>query len=138
VIYGDLFRSQFTLPWHLTTLEAVKEYYRVLNEGGCMLVNIISSVQGRGSQFLSAELATFRQVFPQVRVFAVNDAADMESIQSIMLLAVKSESENGRSLEDTGLEGFPDNDVTQLVPGGFQVLTDDLAPVDFYMAKAIP
>jgi spermidine synthase len=133
VIYGDLFRSQYTLPWHLTTMEAVQAYYRMLNNGGCMLVNIISSVQGPGSQFLSAELATFRQVFPQVKVFAVYDPGKLEDIQSVMLVAVKIETE----FPVIDLAGLPVSDITVFIPGGFPELTDDLAPVDFYMAQAI-
>jgi predicted membrane-bound spermidine synthase len=133
VIYGDLFRSQYTLPWHLTTIEAVQEYYRMLNDGGCMMVNIISSVQGPGSRFLSAELATFRQVFPHVRAYSVDDPADRESVRSIMLIAVKTEGE----VPSVDLSGYVLSDVTGLVPGGLPVLTDDFAPVDYLMAAAI-
>jgi spermidine synthase len=136
VIYGDLFRSQYTLPWHLTTLEAVKEYYRVLNEGGCMLVNIISSLQGPGSEFLSAEFSTFREVFPHASVFAVDDPSDLRSVQSIILAAAKSESVDD-PLKRLEFDDLLSHDVTHLFTGNDELLTDEYAPVDYMMGKAI-
>jgi predicted membrane-bound spermidine synthase len=133
VVYGDLFRSQYTLPWHLTTLEAAVEYYRVLNDGGCMMVNIISPIQGPGSRFLSAELATFSKVFDHVRIYGIDDPDERETIQSIMLVAMKSKGE----FPAVDLSGYTVSDVTGLVPGGIPILTDDFAPVDYFMAAAI-
>jgi ubiquinone/menaquinone biosynthesis C-methylase UbiE len=136
VIYGDLFRSQYTLPWHLTTLEAVKEYYRILNPGGCMLVNIISSIKGPGSEFLASQLYTFEQIFPYVSVYAVNDHENLESIQSMMLVAVKSE-EIHRMKENPIFSSYLENEVTSLMQQSPEILTDDHAPVDYFMGKAI-
>lgn len=134
VIYGDLFRSQYTLPWHLTTLEAVKEYDRLLNEGGCMLVNIISSLQGPGSVFLSAEVATFREIFPDVRVYAVQEPEKPGEIQSMILLARKN---SGALPAMDGFEEYLRHDVTEWIEPGKEILTDDHAPVDYYMGRAI-
>ena len=136
VIFGDLFRSQYTLPWHLTTLEAVREYHRLLHEGGSMLVNIIASIQGPGSEFLAAEMATFREVFPYVHVFAVSDPGDLTGIQSMMLVAVKQRP----PAVDQTHEKFGEylaNDVTHLMDPGGMILTDEYAPVDYFMGKAI-
>jgi spermidine synthase len=136
VIYGDLFKSQYTLPWHLTTLEAVREYFRILNTGGCMLVNIISSVDGPGGEFLSAQLSTFKKVFPHVLVYAVYDPEDLGSIQSMMLVAYKNA---GKIHTDQYplFASYLENEVTSFVSRDSPVLTDDHAPVDYYMGKAI-
>lgn len=136
VIFGDLFRSQYTLPWHLTTLEAVKEYYRILSNNGSILVNIISPVEGTGSEFLAAELATFREVFPHTYVFAVNEAEESNIIQSIMLVATKASLPANQERKDL-FEEFLDHEVTSFIMNGAYTLTDDHAPVDFIMSKAI-
>jgi spermidine synthase len=137
VIYGDTFKSLYTLPWQLTTVEAAKKTYDMLNEGGCVLLNIISSVKGDASMFLRAELATYREVFPYVYVFAIMDTTDLEVVQSTVLVAVKSSTEPGFLDEDPELAGYLAHDITDLVTTDLPSLTDEFAPVDYYMNKAI-
>jgi spermidine synthase len=137
VIYGDTYKSQYTLPWHLTTVEAAQHTYEILNEGGCMLINIISSIHGEASMFLQAELATYQEVFPHVFVFAVMDPKDLEMVQSIILVAVKSFSKPAFFNEDQELAGYLKNEVSEKVQTNLPVLTDNFAPVDYYMDKAI-
>ena len=109
----------------------------MLNEGGCVLLNIISSVKGDASLFLQAELATYRDVFPYVFVFAVMDPADLDTVQSTILIAVKSNKSPDIENSDPVLSAYLKHDVTDLVGTSVPVLTDDFAPVDFYMNKAI-
>jgi spermidine synthase len=137
VIYGDTFKSQYTLPWHLTTVEAAKETYGMLNEGGCVLLNIISSLDGNASLFLRAELATYRQVFPYVYVFAVMDPEDRKMVQSTILVAAKTTDEPAWLDEDPELSGYLRHEVSGRLVTDLPVLTDEFAPVDYYMNKAI-
>jgi spermidine synthase len=137
VIIGDAYKSLYTIPWHLTTVEAAQKTYDMLNEGGCVLQNIISPIIGDGSAFLRAELATFRHVFPYVYVIAVMNPYDLTGIQSILLVAVKSETEPAKEESDPDLAALLLNDVTRLVDNDLPVLTDEFAPVDFYTNKAI-
>lgn len=137
VIFGDTFKSLYTLPWHLTTVEAARRTYDMLNEGGCVLLNIISSINGDGSLFLQAELATYRQVFPYCYVFAVMDPDDRAVIQSTVLIAVKSDMEPLLDNDDAELSEFLEHDVTGLIGSSLPVLTDEYAPVDNYSNKAI-
>ena len=137
VIYGDAYKSQFTIPWHLTTVEAVKQIYECLNPGGVALINIISSVKGKKSEFLQAELRTFREVFPQVLVYAVSDPSDLFNVQSIMLAAIKSSETNDRKSNDTELQQMLRQEVTDLIDQNKPVLRDEFAPVDYYTNKSI-
>jgi spermidine synthase len=137
VIYGDTFKSQYTLPWHLTTVEAARKTYDMLNEGGCVLMNIISSLDGDASLFLRAELATYREVFPYVYIFAVMDPNDLGMVQSTILAAVKSATEPGWWNEDMELADYLAHEVTGKVVADLPVLTDEFAPVDYYMNRAI-
>jgi spermidine synthase len=137
VIFGDTFKSQYTLPWHLTTVEAARESYEMLNDGGCVLLNIISSLDGNASLFLRAELATYRQVYPYVYVFAVMDPEDRHIVQSTILIAVKSSQEPPWLNDDPELASYLTHEVSGQVVADIPVLTDELAPVDYYMDKAI-
>jgi spermidine synthase len=137
VIYGDTFKSQYTLPWHLTTVEAAGKTFEMLNEGGCAILNIISSLDGAASSFLRAELATYRAIFPYVYIFAVMDPNDLLTVQSTILIAVKSASEPGWWNEDIELADYLAHEVTAKVTADLPVLTDEFAPVDYYMNGAI-
>jgi predicted membrane-bound spermidine synthase len=137
VLYGDAYKSLYTIPWHLATLEAIQRTYDLLNDNGVVLVNIISSLGGPSSEFLRAEFATFRSVFPIVRIFAVNDNSDENIIQSVILVAVKSRVLPNYSLAGPEYRDLLANDVTAKVRPDMPVLTDDYAPVDYYTNKAI-
>ncbi len=136
VVFGDTFKSLYTLPWHLTTIEAARKTYDMLNEGGCAILNIISSISGPSSLFLGAELATYRAVFPHVYVFAVMDPDDAELVQSTVLVAVKSGTKPVLTSPDETLAGYLAREVSAQVPH-LPVLTDEHAPVDYYTDKAI-
>ncbi|MCU0370971.1 MAG: fused MFS/spermidine synthase, partial [Bacteroidales bacterium] len=137
VIYGDAYKSLYTVPWHLTTVEAAQKTYNMLNDGGCVLLNIISSISGHASLFLQAELATYREVFPHVYVFAIMDPEDQNLVQSTILAAIKSETVPSRENADPELSEYLQNNVTSLINKDLPVLTDEFAPVDFYTNKAI-
>lgn len=137
VILGDAFRSLYSIPHQLTTVEAVRRMHAALNEGGVVLVNVISSIEGPAGQFLRAEVATFKNVFPQVYVFAITEPQNGAKVQNLMLVAVKSDKvpqffsrdrETNRRLERLWLDEIPRD-----VP----VLTDEFAPVERYILPAL-
>ncbi|MFO7615008.1 MAG: fused MFS/spermidine synthase [Bacteroidales bacterium] len=137
VIFGDTFQSLYTLPWHLTTREAVQKKYNMLNEGGSALINIISSLDGKASYFLRAELATYRDVFPWVYVFAVTDPEDKHLVQSTLLVAMKSDHPPVLYSDDSELAEYLQHDITDQLVADLPILTDEFAPVDYYTNKAI-
>ncbi|MBK7706237.1 MAG: hypothetical protein IPJ30_10760 [Acidobacteria bacterium] len=51
--------------------EAAVEVRRVLKPDGVVIFNIGGALTGDGSRFFRAELATYREVFPDVQVFKV-------------------------------------------------------------------
>jgi spermidine synthase len=133
VIIGDAFRSSYSIPHHLTTREAVQRYYDLLEDEGVMLLNVIGSLDGVGSIFVSAEYATFKSIFPQVYVFPI-DPSSRVGLQNILFVVGKSEKPLslvsahpemaeylGRRWNGTFTEG--------------KILTDEFAPVEQYLAK---
>jgi spermidine synthase len=137
IFYGDAYNSLYTIPWHLTTVETVEKIYDVLNDDGVAMVNVISSISGPGSHFIRAELATFREVFPQVYAFALHDAEDDTRLQSIILLALKSEVPPSFESDHPSYGLFLGDEVSDKIVTDLPVLTDQYAPVEYYTNKAL-
>ena len=137
-ILTDVFNSQFTLPFQLTTREFVQHQYDALTDSGLVIVNIISSIQNRGNLFLLSEAKTFRQVFKRVLFFAVNDPKNGDVIQNIMLVALKGDlPANGLVSQDSVMNVFLSKKITLDIPENIPVLTDDYAPVEYFVSKMI-
>ena len=136
-ILGDAFTSQLSLPYQLTTREAVQKKYDALNEDGVVIVNIISSIEGEKGQFLRAEYKTFKSVFPQVYLFPVASPDNGSVLQNIILIALKSTKEPTFESDDPELNGYLGHLWTQRIDDDMPILTDDFAPVDHYIRNLI-
>ncbi len=137
VIFGDAFNSHYSIPFHLTTKEAVERMYDMLSEDGIVILNIISAIEGDQGKFLRAEYATYQAVFPHVLLFPVRAPNAPERVQNIILVASKSSqlpSSGSADAEiDAMLQHYRNPDFELDMP----VLTDDYAPVDFYISHII-
>ncbi len=137
VVYGDVFNSIFSIPFHLTTRECVQRIYDILDDGGVAVMNLVSAIDGTKGKFLRAEYATYESVFPQVYLFAVDEPVAGEETQNIMILAIKSSAppafRSDRTDVNRQLENLWKRDVARDVP----VLTDEHAPVDYYLSQAM-
>lgn len=131
VIYSDTFRNAISLPYQLTTVEAIEKQYELLNDGGIVLVNVIQAVEGKSSLFLQAELKTFMQVFPQVYLFADRGVHKRQEIQSTIILAIKSATRPAFSSSDMSIDSLLAKRVTEPIPLNQAILYDDFAPVDY-------
>jgi spermidine synthase len=133
-IYVDAFSSFFAIPYELTTEESVRHIYRLLNDQGVVLVNIVSSLDGPKSKFLTAEYQTFREVFPQVYLFPTDDKNNATKTQSIMLVAMKSNDPPSLNSEDAELTHYLTHFWAGVLDKNAPILTDDFTPVDQYVA----
>lgn len=137
VIFGDAFRSFYSIPYQLSTVEAVRKMHGSLADEGIVLVNIISSIDGETGKFLQAEYKTFKEVFPQVYLFPVNYPDSPLLYQNIILVALKSEEIPEFTSEDMELNGYLQNLYKNEIQTNLPVLTDDFAPVDQYIMELL-
>lgn len=135
-IFMDAYKSQLTVPYQLTTLEAVEKMYQMLNPEGLVMANIISCLDNKRNHFLAAELATYKAVFPQVVLLAVKSKTQADLLQNFMLIAVKSTQEISFENEDQELDSYLQNVIHHTFPP-IPVLTDDYAPVEFYANRLL-
>lgn len=90
VVFGDAFRSESTVPFHLTTKEAAQRIAALLDDEGIYILNVIGSLEGKRSRYPKAQLATLQSVFPFVLALDVHSELEPESMRNIILIAGKS------------------------------------------------
>jgi spermidine synthase len=132
VILGDTFSSHYSIPFHLSTIEAVQRIHEALVDDGVALVNILASIDGMDGRFLRAELATFKAVFSRVYLFPVADPHDSQRWQNVMLVALKAKSGADFRSNDPILAQLLTHLWTGATAEDLPPLTDDYAPVDHY------
>ncbi|MFC1608768.1 fused MFS/spermidine synthase [Patescibacteria group bacterium] len=137
VIFGDAFSSRCSVPYHMTTREFIEKEFDALNDEGVVILNLVSSLEGEKSLFLNAEYATYKSIFPQVFLFPVMDVSNEDEYQNIILVALKSEKKIDFKSDDLEIEEF----LGHLWRGEMEInkpiLTDDYAPVDYYINKIL-
>jgi spermidine synthase len=131
-VLGDTFTSHYSIPFHLSTIEAVQRIYQALADDGVALINILATIDGKTGRFLRAEYATFKAVFPRVVLFPVADPHDAQRWQNIVLVALKSESEPSFRNNNPVINQLLTHHWSGSIPDDLPPLTDDYAPVDHY------
>ena len=132
----DAFGSLFSVPHHLTTLEAVTHLDRVLKDDGVVIFNLGAAIHGPGSKFLQAEFATYKKVFPQVYLFKVNADYSDERLQNLIIVASKSTVTSTSPPADEQIATLLSHQYVRPIPLEEPILTDDLAPVEYYNSIA--
>jgi spermidine synthase len=132
----DAFGSLFSVPHHLTTIEAIGELRRILKDDGVVIFNLGSAIKGPGSGFLQAELRTYQRVFPHVYLFKVRPQYTDEHLQNLIIVASKKPSPVTMTNSDPQLADLLSHLYTSDLPLTKNILTDDLAPVEHYNSIA--
>lgn len=137
VIFGDAFNSLHSLPYQLTTKEAVQKKYNILNDDGVVILNIISAIEGEKGKFLRAEYATYKSLFPQVYLFPVTSSGNGNIVQNIILVALKSEKDQTFNNSDPKLNEYLQHLWKKTVDADIPILTDNFSPVAYYINETI-
>lgn len=136
VFFGDAFKSR-SIPFQLSTLEAIKAIYNCLNEEGVAILNIFSALEEKKSEFLRAEYVTYSKVFPQVYLFPVENLTDESLYQNIILVALKSNEKPLFVSPVYELNNYLKHLWTKEINLDIPILTDDYSPVEYYIHKNI-
>lgn len=135
VILVDAFGSVYSVPFQLTTIEAVRKMSDALTENGIVILNLISAIEGEKSQFLQAEYKTYAAVFPNVVLFKTNPDKAVDETQNLILVASKAGKISFAS-EDMEISDLLKHRYENPLDLSVPVLTDDLAPVEYYNSFA--
>ncbi len=135
-----------SIPFHLTTVEFLREVQSRLTADGVVVANVIGAVSGPQSRLFRSMLATYDEVFPQVYVFLVGASGKLpnDTVRNIIVIATQGGERLSReqiaALAEQSLQSgamsidvrpFVDSLVGEPIPtADVPVLTDDYAPVD--------
>ncbi len=138
-VFGDSI-NDYTVPYHLTTLEFARKVDTLLDEQGIYMLNLIDTFAS--GAFLGAVSNTLRQVFPFVAVY--NTGRDPAIRDTFVVVCAK------RALDLSGVRGLirqkfayngaliSNKDIDSLIArNGNLLLTDDYAPVENLLAPVI-
>jgi spermidine synthase len=133
-IFVDAFGSLLTIPFHLTTIETVRQIDRILDPQGVVILNLGSAIKGPRGQFFKAELATYRAVFPNVAVFKVRPERPDDETQNLIIVASRSNSLRPHVDAAGDHSALLENRIDATGIDSTTPLTDDLAPVESYLS----
>lgn len=132
----DAFGSLFSIPFQLTTVEAAEQINRVLKDDGIVIFNAGGTLEGKSSRFLQAEIATYKKIFPQVFIFKVAPEKQDSESQNIIIAASKSRTPLSFNSNDPEITNLLSHLYTKDFHLTVPVLTDELAPVEYYNSFA--
>ncbi len=131
-VYIDAFHS-LSPPFQLTTKEVAKKLFDHLSDNGVVLMNLVSAVEGPGSEFMHAEYATYKSIFPTVEIFPILTPETPNNISNIVLLAYKSEKPVVWKSDDAEIQGYLQKRWSKKVNDDIPILTDEHSPVEQYL-----
>jgi SAM-dependent methyltransferase len=68
-VFVDVYDGTETVPYPLVTLEAMREYARLLRPGGVVVVNVIGVADGEGDRRFWSTVRTAREAFASLRLY---------------------------------------------------------------------
>lgn len=133
VVFGDAF-DDYSVPYHLTTLEFTQLVDSVLKGDGVYMANIIDS--GLSGSFLRAFVATQREVFEHVMV--IPSMSGWEQSTRSTFVVVGSHYPIVTSQLMSPFRALSQDELAEYMNAEpYIVLTDDFVPVDNLMAPVV-
>lgn len=136
VVLMDAFGSLFSVPFQLTTVEAVSNISRVLKDDGVVIFNLGGAITGDKNKFLQAEIKTYRQIFPKVYLFKINADYPDDQSQNLIIIACKDKNTAPLTSPDAETANLLNHLYPNELSTDLNILTDDLAPVEYYNSFA--
>ncbi len=144
LIFSDVYYSLFSIPSHFTTLEFFELSKSKLSPDGIFMANIIGSYDNNELSLLLSEIKTFKTVFPNSYLFAV-ESPEKSGIQNNIFIGYNSEKVidlNSKILKNSKealLRTLGEHAVdTGSIDLSHQyLLTDNFSPTEFLTAKII-
>lgn len=136
-VFMDAFGTLFSVPYQLTTVEAMQAIDRILADDGVLLMNLGSALKGPASMFLRAELATLRTVFAEVKVFKIKPNRPDTDLQNLVIIALKQPRQIDATAFEPPLSQFLAHEYRQPFELDLPILTDEFAPVEYYNSVAL-
>ncbi len=143
-IVVDTYGGSVSMPYQLTSVEAVEEMEQHLTSNGSVFINIVSPVDGNASCAFRSIYRTYGAVFSNLYVFPLIPQ-DPDRVQNIVLIASDASYSKGYLAGELNGTLLPDQ-MAWIESGNYSnnfdsascpVLTDDRNPFDVYSARVL-
>ncbi|MDR1917237.1 MAG: fused MFS/spermidine synthase [Synergistaceae bacterium] len=128
-IFGDVFGSSYNIPFHLTTVECMRNIRSLLSDDGVFIVNIISSIDGKLFNGIYSSIAS---VFPTVMIFPATQPNTISARQNVMIVALATDEMPVRAPENEYISSLLGHRWTSPFEPNTPAFTDSYAPVERY------
>ncbi len=138
LVLVDVFTSQYSVPFHMGTVEAAREMRRAVSDDGALLMNVISAASGPDARLLQGIRGALAEAFEEVQVYCVGYPDRPSLLQNVMLLALprKRPLPSPDALGDAELADMLRSRCVSCESGdATPPLRDDFAPVERYTLK---
>jgi len=140
LIFGDAYNGIRQIPPHLATREFFQQIADHLEPKGVFIMNVIAAVSGPKAELTAGMLATVRQAFPSVEVFAVGYRRD--ETQNVILMCSRENLKPLIADRYVAKGSWQERLLRTHVPAGTvprseYVFTDDHNPVDAIIARGL-
>lgn len=132
VILLDAYKET-TAPFELTTMEAINEIKKSLTDDGVIITNIMGATVGENSMFLKSEYKTYKEQFDEV--FLMTYYPNNDDVRPNILVGFKNYDQPYIDMIENELKDTVINDFE--VGEEAIILTDDYAPVEYYISKYV-
>lgn len=140
MIFLDAYRGE-NIPFHLTTVEFLRELKRKLKAGGVVVSNILSK---SNNKYFWSMIKTYKEEFESLYLFKGEESGNFIFIAAVDDVHMENDAFLARAGKIQSTRGM-DIDLKQLPwdyeSGGFgwdsKILTDDFAPVNLYKQMEI-
>lgn len=123
----DAFKG-INAPFHLATYEAILNSKKALNDNGMVITNIASSLEGKDSDFIKYEYATYKAVFDEVKIFRVQkNIFEENELQNLILIGFKNK-QNPNNNETEQYQALLENEIKDFKTDK-PLVTDDFCPI---------
>lgn len=137
IIFLDAYQND-SIPFHLTTIEFLREVQAKLNPGGVVVANVLAQ---DSNKFFDSMVTTYRKAFPHVYIFKwkFSDNYIFVATQSVLFKDKKTIIRRAGLIQkqkrfDINLQEFSQwhTYAAEYDRPDVKVLTDDFAPVNIY------
>ena len=112
--------------WHLYTKEAFQEYEKHLNDDGMLVINLISSKEGKYAKTTKSLYKTLELVFKDVLILR-NPRIKPDVIHNIIFLASKKDIDKNRLVSSVKLSNYSGPSIEKMIEDNSNFEIDDNA-----------
>lgn len=136
-VFEDVFGSAYNIPFHLTSVECMRNVRALLAPDGVFIVNVIGSLSGPQSGVFGGIYASIAEVFPEVMIFPASYPNGEYTPQNVMIVALADASANGqeREPENGEMARLLSHRWTKSYEPKVAAFTDAFAPVERYSLR---